>query len=89
LNRSFLGLLANDEIDHLHDIAVPTIVVVGSRDLLTPLRSAKRIATAIDGAELHIVAGAGHQLMMENPEELAALLEALVARIDEPIARRR
>lgn len=82
LNRSFLGLLANDEHAHLHTIKVPTLVVVGSRDLLTPPRASRRIAAAITGAELHVIPGAGHQLMMERPDELNALLGALLDRLD-------
>lgn len=81
-NRSFLGLLANDERAHLPTIRVPTTVAVGSRDLLTPLRAARAIAAAIPGAELRVVAGAGHQLMMERPAELNDLIDALVARVE-------
>ena len=86
MNRSFLGLLANDELAHLPSIRVPTSVVVGSRDPLTPSRAARRMVAAIRGAELHVVPGAGHQLMMERPAELAVLLDALVARVDMPAA---
>ncbi len=82
LNRSFLGLLANDEHAHLPAIDVPTLVVVGSRDLITPPRAARRIAAAIPGAELHVIPGAGHQLMMERPDELNALLAGLLGRLD-------
>lgn len=80
LNRSFLGLLANDEVAHLGAVTVPTTVLVGSRDLLTPERAARRIVGAVPGAELVVVPGAGHQLMMERPDAVAEALDALVAR---------
>lgn len=84
LNRSFLGLLANDEVDHLGALTVPTTVMVGSRDLLTPERAARRIVRAVPDAELVVVPGAGHQLMMERAAALAEALDALVARVDAP-----
>jgi pimeloyl-ACP methyl ester carboxylesterase len=81
-HRSFLGLLDNDELDHLAAIDLPTTVVVGSRDLLTPPRVARRLAAAIPGAELVVVDGAGHQLMLERPAELASVIDTLVARVE-------
>lgn len=82
LNRSFLGLLANDEHARLGAVAVPTIVLVGSRDPLTPTRAARRIAEAVPGAVLHVVQGAGHQLMLERPHELNGLLRGLLDELD-------
>lgn len=82
LHQSVVGLLANDALTGLGAITVPCVVVVGSRDLLTPVRAARRIAGALPQAELHVLHGAGHQLMLERPAELAELLDTLVARLD-------
>ena len=51
-------------------------------------RSARR-ATSLDllnDCELHVLPGAGHQLMQERPDELAALIDDFVRRLpaDDP-----
>ena len=60
----------------LADVAVPTTVVVGSRDLLTPPRLGRALAAAIPGARLVEVPGAGHMLPYEEPDLLAELILA-------------
>ena len=50
-------------------IACPTIVVEGSRDLMTPLKGARALAAAIKGAEIEVIAGAGHMVMVERATE--------------------
>lgn len=80
MHRSMVGLLDNDELPVLHTVDTPTLVVVGSRDTLTPPRHAKRIAAALPDAELVVLPGAGHQVMLERPQELNALVEGLLLR---------
>jgi len=74
-------LLAFDVRIRLAEIALPTIVVVGSRDLQTPPWRARAIAARIPGARLEVLEGAGHMIMLERPEELNALLERFSAEL--------
>ncbi|GAA4350046.1 hypothetical protein GCM10023145_12440 [Angustibacter luteus] len=64
-------------LDELTDI--PTTVLVGDRDKLTPVSHARRLAERIPSAELVVLPGAGHMLGYEAPEtitdHLCALLE--------------
>ncbi len=55
----------------LAQIAVPTLVVVGSLDVLTPPSDAEAMAKAIPGAQLCVVSGAGHMVPIERPAEFA------------------
>ncbi|MGI8493237.1 MAG: alpha/beta fold hydrolase [Acidimicrobiales bacterium] len=55
-------------------ISVPTTVVVGSRDQLTPRRHSEVLASSIPGARLEVIRGAGHQLPFEAPDRLANIL---------------
>ena len=55
-------------------MAVPTTVVVGSRDLLTPPRLGRALAAAIPGARLVELPGAGHMLPYEEPDRLAEII---------------
>jgi 3-oxoadipate enol-lactonase len=57
-----------DQTDLLPTISVPTLVVVGESDALVPLEVAERMATAIPGARLEVVADAGHVANLENPD---------------------
>jgi len=63
-------------------ITVPTLVVVGDRDLPGFLETARWLAATIPGARQQppvVVHGAGHMLPMERPAELNAVLDAWLA----------
>lgn len=64
------GLKAYDDI--------PTVVLVGSKDLLTPPHHARRIAGAVRGARLLVAPGAGHMLPLERDGLVSAELVGLV-----------
>ncbi|MFC6646104.1 alpha/beta fold hydrolase [Granulicella cerasi] len=64
----------------LPTIAVPTLVLVGDRDLLTPVERAREMADAMPQAKLVVVPEAAHGSVMEQPEFVnRALLEWLSA----------
>lgn len=60
--------------DSLADISIPTQVVAGSHDQLTPLADNELIAQTIPGARLEVLHGRGHMLMFEAPDELTDLI---------------
>jgi pimeloyl-ACP methyl ester carboxylesterase len=68
------ALLELDFTDDLPTLRIPTLVVVGTDDAVTPPRDAERIAELVPGAELVELPGAGHMLMYERTEELDALV---------------
>ncbi|HWU32845.1 MAG TPA: alpha/beta hydrolase [Marmoricola sp.] len=53
---------------------IPTRVLVGSRDVLTPIPHGRRIANAIPNAELLVAPEAGHMLPLERAELISATL---------------
>jgi 3-oxoadipate enol-lactonase len=53
-------------VGQLVQIHVPTLVVVGSQDVLTPRGDSEELAERIPGAELVIISGAAHGLMIEH-----------------------
>lgn len=63
-----------DQTASLSSIAVPTLVVVGELDVLTPLSESQAMTAAIPGARLVVVPGAGHLAPMERPRAVAAAL---------------
>src|SRR5271170_2985523 len=55
-------------------VTVPSIVIQGTRDLMTPAKGGKAIAAAIPNCRLAMIEGAGHMLMSERPDEVLAAL---------------
>ena len=68
--------------DRLTDVAVPTLVMVGSLDLPHIVDRARRMADVLPEAELTVVDGAAHLPMLEQPSLVAAELLAFTAGID-------
>jgi pimeloyl-ACP methyl ester carboxylesterase len=60
--------------DLLPQIRVPTVVVVGEQDTLTPPALSEKMAGLIPGASLVKIPGAGHLTPMERPGAVAAAL---------------
>jgi pimeloyl-ACP methyl ester carboxylesterase len=55
-------------------LKVPTTLVLGERDMMTPAKAGKTLAAAIPNARTVVLRGAGHMLMSERPDELLAAL---------------
>jgi 3-oxoadipate enol-lactonase len=58
----------------LGDLHVPTLVIVGDRDVSDFRELADRFAREIPGARLEVIEGAGHLPSLERPEEFDRLL---------------
>jgi len=63
----------------LPTIEVPTQVIVGAEDTMTPLEMTQEIHAAIPGAELHVIPACGHLPPIEKPAVMADRLRALLA----------
>jgi pimeloyl-ACP methyl ester carboxylesterase len=63
----------------LAGITVPTLVVVGDEDVLTPPREARALAAAVPGARLVEIPDAGHVSCWERPDAFAAALADFLA----------
>lgn len=77
------GLMGYDVRAGLPGVAIPTTVVCGTRDRLTPLSENRRIAAAIPGAALVVVPDAGHLVIWEEPDIVAS---AISDRVISPMA---
>lgn len=83
LERAHAGVLfadlsaCNDYKDALNaaaKVAVPSAVILGERDMMTPLKGGKAVAAALAGCRLTVLEGAGHMLMSERPNEVLKAL---------------
>lgn len=68
-----------DRRDLLRKIRVPTLVIAGVDDPITPPDDARAMADAIPGARLEVLGGAAHLSMLESPK---AFNEALLGFLD-------
>lgn len=70
-----------DVIDRLSEIRLPTLIVCGVEDRMTPMKYAEYLRAHIAGARLAAIPGAGHMVMLEQPracnEAIAEFLEGL------------
>ncbi len=75
------GLAARaDSTPTLREIQVPTLVVCGEEDVLTPPAESEAMHRAITGSRLEIVPKAGHLANLENPDAVnRAILEFIGA----------
>ncbi|HVL81745.1 MAG TPA: alpha/beta fold hydrolase [Actinomycetota bacterium] len=76
------ALITRDSVaDRLGEIGVPTLVIHGAEDASIPVARAEAIAAGIPGAELHVIADAGHTTPLEAPDEVNRLLEGFLRRV--------
>jgi pimeloyl-ACP methyl ester carboxylesterase len=60
-------------MEAIRGLAVPALVVAGTRDQMTPMRAGQALAAEIPGARLAIV-DSGHAMTIEAPREVLAAL---------------
>jgi len=58
-------------------VAVPTTLILGERDMMTPPKAGKALAARFRTREPFVLRGAGHMMMVERPDELLAALQGL------------
>jgi pimeloyl-ACP methyl ester carboxylesterase len=83
----FADLYACDEFDVIYkikEITLPTCIIVGEQDKLTPVKYSQYLNEVIKGSWLSVIPHAGHLVSMEQPEafnkSLGDFLETLIVR---------
>jgi pimeloyl-ACP methyl ester carboxylesterase len=71
-----------DVIQRLPEINLPTLIVCGTEDRMTPLRFSEALAVQIPGAALQTIDTAGHMVMLEQPRRVAGILNIFIRSID-------
>jgi len=68
----------NDFTDQLGTFRVPTLVVVGEHDSISPPDEMREMSEKIPNSEFVEIADAGHMSPLENPQEFNAVLRAFL-----------
>ncbi len=79
VHNDFAACNRFDVSQRLGDIRVPTLVIHGTADKMTPYYYGEFLAQAIPQARLVTVRDAGHMVMLEQPEAVAEALSAFAA----------
>ena len=74
--------LHQDLVDRLPEIAVPTLVLVGNQDILTPRGDSEDLAATIPTAELVVISGAAHGFMVEHASTFNRVLLEFLGRAE-------
>lgn len=62
-------------------VSVPTLVVIGKADRMTPPRMQREMAGLIPGSEVVEMEGVGHETMLQRPREFNRVLAAFLDRV--------
>ncbi|HSE30911.1 MAG TPA: alpha/beta fold hydrolase [Pyrinomonadaceae bacterium] len=67
-----------DQTERLSQIKVPTLIVVGKEDPITPVADSERMHERISGSELVVIENASHVSNIEQPETFNGALQAFL-----------
>ena len=70
----------NPIVEEIGAITAPTLVIVGSDDVATPVAKAKVIVDGIKDSKLEILGGVGHVSTLEDPARINALMTEFLAK---------
>lgn len=71
-----------DVLLRLAQVQVPALVICGSEDRLTPQKYSQHLVDNIPQATLVVIEGAGHMVMLEQPESVAAPIVEFIHSLD-------
>ena len=77
----FLACNEFDVTSQLEKIDVPTLIICGAEDKMTPLKYSELLSAGIVNSQLHVVDHAGHMVMAEQPDIVANLLKQFIDKI--------
>ncbi|NNV56102.1 alpha/beta fold hydrolase [Limnovirga soli] len=78
--------IRNNLGEELNQIKVPTLLIWGNNDTITPPFVAKEFNTLIPHSELFFIDNCGHAPMMEVPDEFNKILEQFLTKLKHPAA---
>ncbi|MCJ7829269.1 MAG: alpha/beta hydrolase [Dehalococcoidia bacterium] len=64
-----------DIMDKINQIAVPTLVICGTEDDMTPVKYSQYLVNKIIGAKLVVIEGGSHHCFLEKPVEVNRAIE--------------
>jgi 2-hydroxy-6-oxonona-2,4-dienedioate hydrolase len=76
--------IRNNLGSELNKIKLPTLLIWGNNDTITPPFVAREFNKLIPGSEVHFIDKCGHAPMMEVPQEFNAILHKFLQKLNHP-----
>ncbi len=76
--------IRNNLGEELNNIKLPTLLIWGNNDTITPPFVAREFHRLIPNSELHFIDKCGHAPMMEQPEEFNVILDKFFKKLSQP-----
>ncbi len=70
-----------DIMDRVQNIKLPTLVLCGTEDIMTPVKYANYLANKITGSVMVVIEGGTHSVFREKPKEVNQAIEDFLARL--------
>jgi 2-hydroxy-6-oxonona-2,4-dienedioate hydrolase len=77
--------IRNNLGDELKEIKIPTLLIWGNNDTITPPFVGKEFNRLIPNSELHLIDLCGHAPMMERPGEFNEILHGFITKLNTPV----
>ncbi|MHA2162014.1 MAG: alpha/beta fold hydrolase [Candidatus Thorarchaeota archaeon] len=80
--RDYMVCNEFDIMQKVDQISLPTLVIVGQDDYMTPPKYSDYLKNSISNSTLHVVKNAGHSVMLEQYEEVNAIIAKWISSVD-------
>ena len=80
LHRDLAACNVFDCMARLSEIHLPTLIICGTEDRLTPVKYSQYLHEHIAGSSLRLISDAGHYVMREQPQQVNQAIEEWLAR---------
>jgi pimeloyl-ACP methyl ester carboxylesterase len=78
MQQVFLNMIHEDLSGDAAKITLPTLLIWGENDVITPLKEGEKLHSLIKNSTLRVVHGAGHFVYRDDPREVAKLIKEFV-----------
>jgi pimeloyl-ACP methyl ester carboxylesterase len=82
VHGDFMACNQFDMRDRISKITLPTLILCGEKDQLTPPALSEKLSGAIEGSRYEIVPSAGHMVMIENPKAFNKTVLDFILRVE-------
>lgn len=75
LSEAFTTSISNNVRDFAYRVSVPTLLIVGEKDDITPLTKQHELRGLFNDATIKVIKNVGHLTHYETPDQVAALIQ--------------
>jgi pimeloyl-ACP methyl ester carboxylesterase len=74
LKETFLKVINEDLSETARQVSIPTLLIWGEDDIVTPVSEGKKLHSLIPNSELRVLIGAGHFVHQQKADDVAELI---------------